>query len=188
MIVYIINNLINGKYYIGKTLFTAKERWKQHISEAKQHRNNVYFYKAIRKYGADNFKVDVICTANSPEQLSILENIWIVCLRSFDPKIGYNATFGGEGARLTDEVKIKISTSLINRYKNNPPMMPKRGPLSEFHRQKCSEALKGRIFSDEHRDKLSVAAIGNKNQRPRKHSEETKRKFREAWVRRKQHK
>ena len=34
--VYLIENKINHKVYIGKTYLTIKERWKEHIKESKK--------------------------------------------------------------------------------------------------------------------------------------------------------
>lgn len=64
-----------------------------------------------------------------------------------------------------EETRAKISATLTGR---------KTGPLSEEHKHKISEALKGRVFSIATRAKISLA---NKN---RGVSEETKRKISDA--------
>ena len=59
MIVYKITNLINGKVYIGQTVRSLEERYRGHIQRA----NKGYMgklYPAMRKYGIDNFKPEVI--------------------------------------------------------------------------------------------------------------------------------
>ena len=44
--------------YIGKTVGTIENRWKEHCREAKQNRsNNRPLYIAIRKYGIEYFNV-----------------------------------------------------------------------------------------------------------------------------------
>ena len=62
--IYKIVNKINGKVYIGKTIYTTAYRWNQHISAATSDKEkddyNYLLHKAIRKYGVDNFTVEVI--------------------------------------------------------------------------------------------------------------------------------
>ena len=63
MIIYKITNKINNKVYIGLTTQTVETRWKQHIQTAfsENHPDSqTIFKKAIRKYGPDNFKIEVI--------------------------------------------------------------------------------------------------------------------------------
>lgn len=55
MEIYLITNLINGKQYVGQTIYTAEQRFKQHL------RGDLYIDKAIRKYGVENFKLEVLC-------------------------------------------------------------------------------------------------------------------------------
>jgi len=56
VIVYIIRNRINEKVYIGKTKGLLKDRWKAHLRNTKR-KLDYPIYRAIRKYGADVFKV-----------------------------------------------------------------------------------------------------------------------------------
>ena len=63
MLIYKITNLINNKCYIGQTIKTAEQRWKEHQSHAfGSHPNdqNKTLYKAIRKYGLENFTFEVL--------------------------------------------------------------------------------------------------------------------------------
>ena len=53
--IYLITNKINGKQYIGQTVKTVQKRWSRHLADSKNF--DFYFYKAIRKYGKENFKV-----------------------------------------------------------------------------------------------------------------------------------
>ncbi len=62
MIIYKITNLVNNKIYIGQTIKTAEERLKQHIYAATKHITNTHLSYAIRKYGQDNFKIEIIDT------------------------------------------------------------------------------------------------------------------------------
>ena len=53
--IYKITNLVNGKSYVGQTIRTIEERWKQHIKDSKGNKDDFYLHRAIRKYGKENF-------------------------------------------------------------------------------------------------------------------------------------
>ena len=97
MLVYRVTNTVNGKVYIGKWSHpTVDHRWRLHKSAAKSG-SPYYFHRAIRKYGADTFKVEVIDWAKTAEELSQMEMSYIALYQSNDPKRGYNMTLGGDG-------------------------------------------------------------------------------------------
>lgn len=97
--IYKIINNVNQKIYIGMTYNTVEERWKQHKRDA--HKRNLTenrpLYRAIEKYGIDNFSIYTIEETNSPEER---EKYWIEYYGSF--KNGYNATIGGDGRPYID--------------------------------------------------------------------------------------
>lgn len=98
MLIYKITNTINNKCYIGQTIKTAEERWKEHKTHAfGSHPNdqNKTLYKAIRKYGIENFTFEVLQdNIETFEQLDKAEIYWIDFYNSFVK--GYNETFGGQ--------------------------------------------------------------------------------------------
>ena len=98
MLIYKITNLINNKCYIGQTVKTAEQRWKEHQSHAfGSHPNdqNKTLYKAIRKYGLENFIFEVLQdNIETFEQLDKAEIYWIDYYNSFVK--GYNENFGGQ--------------------------------------------------------------------------------------------
>lgn len=98
--IYKITNKINNKVYIGKTIKTVESRWKQHCLDCKKERNsNRPLYRAMRKYGIENFNIEPIEEC-SKEVLSEREMYWI---KHFDTyKNGYNATTGGDGTQYCD--------------------------------------------------------------------------------------
>ena len=95
--IYIITNLINGKQYVGKTLFSVERRWKEHKQDYLRKRNEKRpLYNAMEKYGVKNFRIDTLeeCTA---EDSSEREQYWIQYYNTFHE--GYNVTLGGDGKK-----------------------------------------------------------------------------------------
>lgn len=88
--VYKITNLVNDKVYIGQSARGAQARFHRHIQDAMSERLDTHFARAIRKYGAENFIVEVIDTAYTQEELTQKERYWI---REYDSiRHGYNET------------------------------------------------------------------------------------------------
>jgi len=93
--IYVINNIINEKQYVGQTIQPLNRRWAHHIWASNNQPNKSWkLYNAIRKYGADNFSIMLLeeC-ANS--ELNEREQYWIKELDTYN--LGYNLTLGGEG-------------------------------------------------------------------------------------------
>ena len=57
--IYKITNLINNKIYIGQTINPISQRWSAHKSHAKNGSTHK-LGRAIRKYGEENFKIELI--------------------------------------------------------------------------------------------------------------------------------
>ena len=103
--IYGIINLVNGKIYVGQTQRTLKER----IAEHKH--GGLYVDKAIRKYGWENFRAEVIEECTTLEELDERERFWIAEFDCIYPK-GYNRTAGGSGMvgfRHSKESVVKMS-------------------------------------------------------------------------------
>jgi group I intron endonuclease len=157
LIIYKVTNKINGKAYIGQTVFSLKNRKNRHVSETLNRKDNIYFHKAIRKYGSENFDWKILQKCDTIEELNKLEIHYIELYDTFNN--GYNLTKGGKGAvgyvpsretrkkisefrtgmNFSEETKRKISEG--NKGKKHP-MWGKKHP--EETKQKISEALKGR--------------------------------------------
>ena len=105
--IYKITNKIDGKCYIGQSV-DIHERWIKHRSRPFQKNDKCYdtcLYRAIRKYGLENFDFDVVeeCDYDS---LNEREIFYIDFYNSHITKNGYNMTFGGEGGIKRDNQKI----------------------------------------------------------------------------------
>ena len=82
MLIYMIENILNGKFYIGKTVKPVQERFKRHIQCAKK-RVNCKLYDAMNHYGIDKFVVHVIeDNIQSEDILNQREIYWIAKLNA----------------------------------------------------------------------------------------------------------
>lgn len=102
--IYMIQNKINKKSYVGQTAQKPERRWKQHIQIAlsdspklKCHQHAIH--KAIKKYGLDNFEFTVLEEVDK-NALNQREIYWIEKEDSYYH--GYNETLGGEAVQKYD--------------------------------------------------------------------------------------
>ena len=94
----------SGKSYIGKTFLQEQERWKQHVSEANRGEKLTKLNKAIKKYGGENFSVEILESCLEEPELSEREKYYISYYDTY--KNGYNSTLGGEGSAQYDDEEI----------------------------------------------------------------------------------
>ena len=72
-IIYLHRNKINGKCYVGQTSVDPLERWG--INGYGYH-NQQYFYRAIQKYGWDNFEHIILESNLTVEDVNERERYW----------------------------------------------------------------------------------------------------------------
>lgn len=96
--IYLIQNEINGKMYIGQAIDIGL-RWSTHLSllQSGKHPSR-YLQEAVNKYGIENFTFTVLCECEE-NKLNELEQYYIFCLETTDPRVGYNRQFGGQTNR-----------------------------------------------------------------------------------------
>lgn len=90
--IYKITNKVNNKVYIGQSIHVLS-RWGQHQRNAfnpNTHTYNYPLYRAIRKYGVENFQFEVLEEVSSIELLTEEEQYFIDKYKSLDPNYGYN--------------------------------------------------------------------------------------------------
>ena len=172
MIIYKTTNLINGKIYVGKDTH----------NKSSYLGSGLILQKAVKKYGKENFKKEILEICYSIEELSNREIYWIRKLDSCNKEIGYNISLGGKGGdNFTqnpnkEEIRAKISRSNTGRKmsedwkkKNSERQIGRK--ISKETIEKRRIKLKGRIITSDHRKKLSEANKGKKM------SEEIKQKI-----------
>ena len=100
--IYKITNTVNNKAYIGKTNDCIFKRFSEHISESTRERSKDRpIYRAIKKYGIQNFSLELLEITDKPEEREIF---WISHFNTY--RSGYNATKGGDGRSYIDESAI----------------------------------------------------------------------------------
>lgn len=163
--IYKITNLVNGKIYIGK--HSTDKLGDSYMGSGR------LLGKAKSKYGKDAFKKEIIAFTNNEDSLNFLERFYIKKYKSRDLTVGYNLTDGGDGTcglPLTEEQKEHLHLFWTGKHigDNNPfygkkhtaesklkmSKCHKGKPLSEQRRKAISDALKGLIFTEEHKQKL----------------------------------
>lgn len=111
--IYVITNQKNGKQYVGKTGYSLKARFGQHVRDSrkatKQHRP---LYAAMNKYGSDIFTIELLEECPYIDSAD-RERFWIDKLDTY--KSGYNATAGGDGTFLYD---YKVITDKYKELQN----------------------------------------------------------------------
>lgn len=158
MIIYKVTNNVNGKIYIGQTVGTLEGRWARHCCPSS---GCTALHRAINKYGNENFTVEQIDNASTPDELNEKEVYWINHFNSFAPN-GYNLSEGGNGCRgykhseetkrlLSEMKKGKAGTPHTDEWKKAMSERQKGGshphkghPLSEEQKRFLSDSHKGK--------------------------------------------
>ena len=106
--IYILTNTVNGKQYVGRDSNLPK-RTKEHLSGRNPECDIIH--KAIKKYGADAFDVEIIRYPGiSHEALDAVEFWTIRQLQTLTPK-GYNLRDGGSTGKHSKVTRQKMSES-----------------------------------------------------------------------------
>jgi nicotinamidase/pyrazinamidase len=146
----------DNMYYIGQTTKSLRERWKYYKSL--NCRGQLKLYRALKKYGVENFIFKVIEYCHDQTHLDCREKHLI---EKYDAiKNGYNIQLGGYKQKFTPEICKKISDTKKERNK---------GKIHNWQ---------GKHHSEESKKKMSLVRTGV---RIKPHTEEWKKKMSERF-------
>lgn len=128
--IYIIENSVNEKVYVGQTR-KFSQRKAGHLYSARRGDERL-LYREMREFGIDKFQFRILEECETEIIASEREQYWVNRFDSFNR--GYNLTTGG-------------GYHVGNKGRKFP----------EDHRRKISEAHKGKTFSEESRRKMGEA-------------------------------
>lgn len=132
----------NGKHYVGLTKHTRQKRWHGHVKASRAGSINL-LHKAIRKHGEHSFVMSLLSTCSSEKEACVAERYWVSYFNSNDCSYGYNMTAGGEGSL---NLQVSVET-----------------------RKKMSVSHSGKIFTEEHKRRLSESNIGKHDHKGSNH-------------------
>lgn len=182
--IYKITNIKSGKCYIGETKQESPElRWKEHIKSINKNKGCPALRDAIKKYGIDSFKFEVLIICFDEDRF-IYEKEYIKRYNCQVPN-GYNILPGGiggagfQGKKHTEESKKKMIEGGHRFRKENPNYY-------ETYREKHQESMKSVDISsavknsEKWKKAVEERRVGGKAHKNGKPSEETKNKIRES--------
>ena len=155
--IYKITNLINNKIYIGQSK-DVNRRWREHcLNSVSNNNENRYLYSSMRKYGINNFKIEII--EGPIENYNEREKYWISFYNSNKKECGYNMTEGGENPPITkgdncsltkysDELILKLQKELNSTNNSFEKIGLKYGVSCEY----LSLINLGKIRKDENKN------------------------------------
>jgi hypothetical protein len=168
-IIYKTTNKLDGKYYIG--CHCVKNENDNYLGSGK------YLTSAIKKYGKENFKFEILHQVNSKEEMFELER-QIVNENLVKDPMSYNLKIGGSGGnpgivgafkgkQHSAETKEKIRNTALTqittdqkRQKLSQNNWAKKDPTAQ--RQHVKEINLGRPKSEIQKQKLSAIQTGKK--------------------------
>lgn len=107
-IIYRMTNKLNNKKYIGQTT-NYNNRMKSYEKEIRRKNCNRPIVSALRKYGFENFNIEIIDdTAKTLDELDELEIYYIEKEKSLVFEWGYNIQTGGRKGFYDNVIKMKI--------------------------------------------------------------------------------
>lgn len=138
MVIYKITNKVTGKIYIGQTIQTLHDRWREHVTTIKCR----LLAEAIRENGRNAFVIESIARCDSKDEMNSREEYYIKLFKSRHP-FGYNLNAGGYSNKKHEDTK-----------KINRDSQLGKSNLNEFQKKKISTSLT-KFYADRKNRKMS---------------------------------
>ena len=158
-----IHTFPNGKKYVGISRNVSRR-----FRNGKGYAHQPIMRNAIKKFGWDSVKTEIFKAGLTADEAKNLEIELIEKLKTTDRSFGYNQTLGGEGGNgrvESEENKKRIGERMSKLHKGVP--------LSDEHKKKISETLRGKpkSYSEEGRQRII------ESNQTRHYSEQTREKM-----------
>lgn len=187
--VYLITNLLNQKKYVGITTVSLSLRFKQHLYCSTHDNPSYAFHRAIKKYGVENFKFELIELLYNVSEKELLnrESYYIHKFNTFiNNKNGYNMTTHSNNKLIfsditrrkmslntqgtgnpfygkphtSDSIIKMINTFKLNYKKENHPFYNKSH--SNYTKNKIKKSKLGQVHTSTTKTKMSNSHKGIK--------------------------
>lgn len=162
----------NDKKYIGITKQIPQRRWRKN---GQGYKGNTYFSKAIKKYGWDNFKHEILYYGLTQKEAEQKEMELIAKYKTSNCKYGYNLDNGGRTVgTLTQETREKLRQANLGKpcteeARRNMSIAQKKIRKYEkengITRQRCPIGMRGykNPFYGKHNTEETIKIIKEKN-------------------------
>lgn len=144
----------NDKKYFG---ITSKDRVENRWGDNGDGYCTQYFYRAIQKYGWDNFQHIVLLEGLSKEVACECEKYLIAKYHTNNPEYGYNLSAGGDLVQLGLKRTPEQIKHISDGHRGLPLTQKQIDNLKSIHAKN-----RGKPISDEVRLKISIANTGKK--------------------------
>ena len=146
-LIYKFTNKLNNKIYIGQTTQTLEQRINKHLQQLN---DETYFHRALKKYGINNFNIEII-EQNIP--LSELDNREIYWIKYYDSYYtsnkGYNLTKGGQWGNSSQLICGSAENEIKDLIKNSELTFKQIGDLFGVSLSCISDINRGKTFYEE---------------------------------------
>ena len=149
-LIYMYTNLLNEKVYVGQTTLKLQRRHQKHLSQLN---DNTYFHRAIKKYGIENFKLEVLEDNIDLIELDNREKYWIKIKNAFyKNEKGYNLTQGGKWGSGTQLICGAAEEDIKDLIETSDLTFQQIGDLYGVSLSCISDINRGRTFFETDRD------------------------------------
>ena len=148
--IYMVLNTVNNKKYIGQTIMTLNRRKSSHLLSAKHHYDNLYFHRAINKYGEEAFEWTVLETIKNENKTELSQKLnereiyYIKLYNTTNPDLGYNMTSGGESyheqaqdfwsSNRSDEWRKELSRRMTEKWSDKELREQHQNWMNEYYK------------------------------------------------------
>lgn len=145
--IYKYTNLINGMVYIGQTKQTLEQRDYKHQMQLN---DNTYFHRAMKKYGRNNFSLELVEGDIPFNELDKKEKYYIDYFESFyTTGKGYNLTQGGQWGSSNQLLTIKQANEIKDLLENSLLSFHEIGSIYKVSIYCISDINRGKSFVDD---------------------------------------